>query len=51
MKLLGLDLGTNSLGWSIIEDKKIVDAGVVIFEHRGIHRKFHRRHGNGSDDL
>ena len=32
MKLLGLDLGTNSLGWSIIEDKKIVDAGVVIFE-------------------
>lgn len=32
MKLLGLDLGTNSLGWSIIEDQKIVDAGVVIFE-------------------
>lgn len=32
MKKLGLDLGTNSLGWSIIEDQKIIDAGVVIFE-------------------
>ena len=25
-------MGTNSLGWSIIEDQKIIDAGVVIFE-------------------
>lgn len=32
MKKLGLDLGTNSLGWSIIDNQKIVDAGVVIFE-------------------
>ena len=32
MRNLGLDLGTNSLGWSIIEDQKIIDAGVIIFE-------------------
>lgn len=32
-KILGLDLGTNSIGWAIIDDteKKIVDIGVRIF--------------------
>lgn len=31
-KILGLDVGTNSLGWSLIEEnKKIIDLGVRIF--------------------
>jgi CRISPR-associated endonuclease Csn1 len=32
-KILGLDLGTNSIGWAVIdkENSKIVDAGVRIF--------------------
>jgi CRISPR-associated endonuclease Csn1 len=31
-KILGLDLGTNSIGWALIEkDKSIIDAGVRIF--------------------
>jgi CRISPR-associated endonuclease Csn1 len=32
-KILGLDLGTNSIGWAVVDDaaKKIVDAGVRIF--------------------
>ena len=29
---LGIDLGTNSVGWSILEDDKIKDCGVLIFE-------------------
>lgn len=42
MKTLGIDLGTNSLGWAILDDEKpaaaaIQDAGVVIFEE-GIKR-------------
>jgi CRISPR-associated endonuclease Csn1 len=32
MKTLGIDLGTNSVGWAIIEDRKILDAGVRVFE-------------------
>ena len=36
-KILGLDLGTNSIGWAIrdtdtLEDNQIVDYGVTIFE-------------------
>lgn len=42
MKVLGIDLGTNSLGWAILDSEKkkkaIVDAGVVIFEE-GIKRE------------
>ncbi|HMS30121.1 MAG TPA: type II CRISPR RNA-guided endonuclease Cas9 [Saprospiraceae bacterium] len=31
-KILGIDLGTNSLGWALIEEEtKLVDGGVVIF--------------------
>ncbi len=34
MKVLGLDIGTNSLGWAIIElaEQQIADAGVVVFQ-------------------
>ena len=33
MKILGLDLGTNSVGWAVVgsERKKIFDTGVRIF--------------------
>ena len=33
MKTLGLDLGSNSLGWAVLEDTtgKILDKGVVVF--------------------
>ncbi len=33
MKILGLDLGTNSIGWAVVdkENTKILDAGVRIF--------------------
>lgn len=36
-KILGLDLGTNSIGWAIrdtdtLENNQIVDYGVTIFE-------------------
>ena len=38
-KILGLDLGTNSIGWAIIDDgaKKIIDCGVRIFPE-GVNR-------------
>ena len=38
--VLGLDLGSNSLGWSVIDEltKKIVKSGVVIFPE-GIERE------------
>ncbi len=37
-KILGLDLGTNSIGWALIEDgKRIVDIGVRIFPE-GVNR-------------
>ena len=39
MKVLGIDLGTNSLGWAIIEDGKIVAAGVIVFEEGIIRNK------------
>ena len=49
MKTLGIDLGTNSLGWAILDNEKeseaaITDAGVVIFEE-GIKRE------KGNDSL
>lgn len=31
-RVLGIDLGTNSLGWAIIEDNKIIACGVLIFD-------------------
>jgi len=33
MKILGLDLGTNSIGWAVVdsENKQIIDTGVRIF--------------------
>ena len=33
MKILGLDLGTNSIGWAVVEseNKEIIDTGVRIF--------------------
>ena len=30
-RTLGIDLGTSSLGWALLEDKQIIDLGVVIF--------------------
>jgi len=38
-KILGLDLGTNSIGWALIDDRqnKIIDSGVRIFQE-GINR-------------
>lgn len=31
-KILGIDLGTNSLGWALIEENtKLIDGGVIIF--------------------
>jgi len=36
-KILGLDLGTNSIGWAVLDasKKRIVDTGVRIFQKRG----------------
>jgi lysyl-tRNA synthetase class 2 len=31
-KVLGLDLGPNSIGWALVDDDKIVDSGVKVFE-------------------
>lgn len=31
-RILGIDLGTNSLGWGIIENQKIADCGVLVFD-------------------
>lgn len=38
-KILGLDLGTNSIGWAIIDDaaEEIIDSGVRIFQE-GVNR-------------
>lgn len=34
MRRLGLDIGTNSIGWCLIEDdRRVVDLGVVIFSN------------------
>ena len=35
-RVLGIDLGTNSLGWGIVGNKQIIDCGVLVFE-QGIH--------------
>jgi CRISPR-associated endonuclease Csn1 len=42
-KILGLDLGTNSIGWAIIDNKyddknKLQDKGVLIFSE-GVKKK------------
>lgn len=31
-KCLGIDIGTNSLGWGIVQDDEIKDCGVLIFD-------------------
>lgn len=31
-KTLGLDLGTNSIGWALLENDKVTDYGVQIFD-------------------
>ena len=31
-RVLGIDLGTNSLGWGIVGNKQIIDCGVLVFE-------------------
>lgn len=37
MKTLGIDLGSNSLGWAILNETEIADQGVIIFDE-GINR-------------
>ena len=32
MKTLGLDLGTNSLGWAVINEAGFENTGVLVFE-------------------
>ena len=39
MKSLGIDLGSNSLGWAILEDGHICDQGVVVFDEGIIRNK------------
>ena len=36
-RILGLDVGTNSLGWAILDpfQKVFVDTGVVVFQQEG----------------
>ncbi len=36
-RILGLDLGPNSIGWALIENKEIINSGVRIFQE-GINR-------------
>jgi len=38
LKTLGIDLGTNSLGWAILDEKSIQKAGVLVFEE-GVNRE------------
>ncbi len=38
-KILGLDLGTNSIGWAIVENNEITDFGSRIFSHKNIIKK------------
>lgn len=33
-KTLGLDLGTNSIGWALLENDKVTDCGVQIFDKK-----------------
>ena len=37
-KVLGLDLGTNSLGWGVVENNAVRNCGVLAFE-QGIPQK------------
>ena len=38
-RTLGIDLGTNSIGWAIIENNKIIQKGVNIFPNNEFKRK------------
>ena len=38
MKTLGIDLGTNSLGWAVINETEIENTGVLVFEE-GVNRE------------
>jgi CRISPR-associated endonuclease Csn1 len=38
MKTLGIDLGTNSLGWAVIDETGIENTGVLVFEE-GVNRE------------
>lgn len=38
MKTLGIDLGTNSLGWAILDEQTVLKAGVLVFEE-GVNRE------------
>jgi len=33
-KTLGLDLGTNSIGWALLENNKVTDYSVQIFDKK-----------------
>ena len=37
MKVIGIDMGTNSIGWAVIEDHKILSSGVRVFPE-GVNR-------------
>ena len=37
MKVIGIDMGTNSIGWAVIEDHKILASGVRVFPE-GVNR-------------
>ena len=38
MKTLGIDLGTNSLGWAVINETGVENTGVLVFEE-GVNRE------------
>ena len=39
MKTLGIDLGTNSLGWAVINETGVENSGVLVFEEGIIREK------------
>ena len=39
MKHLGIDLGSNSLGWAILDENEICDQGVIIFDEGIVREK------------
>ena len=52
MKTLGLDIGTNSIGWGIVDEAagKIEDCGVYIFPEGVKKRKRKRKLQSGGED-
>ena len=52
MKTLGLDIGTNSIGWGIVDEAagKIEDCGVYIFPEGVKKRKRKRKFQSGGED-